>query len=308
MQLGFLPRVTITHTSHQTEGQIYVPEINWGLAVACIALVLFFKESSRLAAAYGIAVSGTMTITAVVFFVVMRQTWQWPRWNALPILGLFLSFDLPFLGANLLKFHDGGYVPVLVGLGFFIVMINWKKGRLYLAEYLATKYPEWEGFVASLDKSVVARVPGTGVFLASRVSGVPPLMMHQVQRLHVIHETVLLVTLIIEHVPYVPARERLEVATLDKGFYRVVGHYGFMETLNLPVLVADAVRAAALQVNLRQVTYFIGRETFLATAAGRMGRWSESLFAFLSRNARSASSYFCLPPEQVMEIGAQIDL
>lgn len=308
VQLGYFPRVTITHTSRHTEGQIYVPEVNWGLAVACIALCLFFKESSRLAAAYGIAVSGTMTITACVFFVVMRKTWQWPRWKALPVLALFLAFDLPFLGANLLKFRDGGYVPVLVGLGFFIVMINWKRGRLYLAEYLATKYPEWDGFVTTLDKNVLARLPGAGVFLASRASGVPPLMMQKVQRLHVLHETVFLVTLVIEHVPHVPASERLEVSPLDKGFYRVIGHYGFMDSLNLPALIADAVRAAGLRVNLRQVTYFIGRETFLATAAGRMGKWSESLFAFLSRNARSASSYFCLPPEQVMEIGAQIDL
>jgi KUP system potassium uptake protein len=308
VQLGYFPRVTITHTSSETEGQIYVPEINWGLAIACIALVLVFKESSRLAAAYGIAVSGTMTITAIVFFVVMRETWKWPLWKALAVLVLFLSFDLPFLGANLLKFWDGGYFPLLVGLGFFLVMINWKKGRMYLAEYLSTKYPEWDGFIATLEQNVIARVPGAAVFLASSSTGVPPLLMHQVQRLHVLHETVLLVTVTIEHIPYLSPEERLEVVRLDKGFYRVLARYGFMETTNLPALLAEAIRVARLRVNLRKLTYLIGRETFLATEAGKMGRWSESLFAFLSRNARSASSYFHLPPEQVIEIGAQIDL
>ena len=205
---------------------------------------------------------------------------------------LFLSFDLPFLGANLLKFWDGGYVPVLVGLGFFVIMITWKKGRAYLAIYLASKYPEWQHVLDTLEQNLVGRIPGACVYLASTANGVPPLMMHQVERLRVLHETVLVVTLIIEHMPFVESEQRLEVVPLEKGFYRIIGHYGFMETLNLPALLGLAIKAAELQVVLSELTYIVGRETFLATKAGNMGRWSESLFAFLSRNAPSASAYF----------------
>ncbi len=308
VQLGFFPRVTITHTSRETEGQIYVPEINWGLALMCIALVLGFRESSRLAAAYGIAVTGTMAITSIVYYVVARQTWGWSRVKALPVLVLFLSFDIPFLAANMLKFVDGGYLPILVGALFFIVMVIWKVGRVHLREYTTAHSPGWDDFTKTLLGKLLCRIPGGAVYLSSHRDGVPPLLANQVERMRVLHEVVLLLTVTTEHVPQVPPDEQLEVQALQQGFYRIVGRYGFMETPRIPALVAKAAERLGLHIDPTHLTYFLGRETFIASDEGKMGRWTEGLFSFLSRNSRSATDYFGIPPEQVMEIGAQIDL
>jgi KUP system potassium uptake protein len=307
IQLGFFPRVTVTHTSREAEGQIYVPSMNWGLAIACIVLVLLFRESGKLAAAYGIAVSGTMAITSVVFYVVTRQTWGWPLWKSLPLLVLFLSFDLPFFCANLFKFLEGGYVPILVGAAFFVVMLNWKIGRNVLHEAIAVKAPPLDRFIAGVE-DVCARVPGTGIFMASTGRGVPPVMMHHVRRIGVLHANIVILTVTFEHVPSIDASERCEYADLGKGFHRIVARYGYMDHPDVPSLLAAAQEAHSLSIDLATATYYVGRETFLATHAGKMGAWSESLFAFFSRNARSATSYFSLPHEQVVELGTQIDL
>jgi KUP system potassium uptake protein len=307
VQLGFFPRVTITHTSRQAEGQIYVPEINWGLAVACIALVVGFKESSRLAAAYGIAVTGTMAITSVVFFEVTRTTWKWPLWKSLPLLALFLSFDLPFFGANLFKFVDGGYVPVLIGLGFFVVMMNWKRGRRIYLELISKAAPPWSVFLRELDETRCARIPGAAVFLAGPMSGVPAVLLHHVERIRALPETVVILTVEITHVPY-EEDDAMQIETLGKGFSRLTVRRGFMDSPNVPRALKLAVARFGLPVDLKGVTYYLGRETFLATSAGKMGAVSETLFAFLARNARPATTHFCIPPQQVVEIGAQIDL
>jgi KUP system potassium uptake protein len=307
VQLGFFPRVTITHTSREAEGQIYVPEINWGLAVACIALVIGFKESSRLAAAYGIAVTGTMAITSVVFFEVTRTTWKWPLWKAVPLLVLFLSFDLPFFGANLFKFVDGGYVPVLIGLGFFIVMMNWKRGRRIYLELVAKAAPPWDVFLRELDTKLGARISGSAVFLAGPMSGVPAVLLHHVERIRALPETVLLLTIEITHVPY-EDEDAMGIETLGNGFSRLTVRRGFMDSPNVPRALARAVARFRLPIDLGRVTYYLGRETFLATSAGKMGEVSETLFAFLARNARPATTHFGIPPGQVVEIGAQIDL
>ena len=308
IQLGFFPRVTVTHTSREAEGQIYVPSMNWGLAIACILLVLMFRESGKLAAAYGIAVSGTMAITSIVFYVVTRQTWGWPLWKSLPLLVLFLSFDIPFFGANVFKFLDGGYVPILVGAGFLVVMLNWKIGRNVLHEAIAAKAPPLDRFIATVEEQVRTRVPGTGIFMASTGKGVPPVMMHHVRRIGVLHEQIVVLTVTFDHVPTVPATERCEYADLGKGFHRIVARYGYMDHPNVPMLLEAARKKHGLPIDLETATYYVGRETFLATKAGKMGAWSESLFAFFSRNARSATSYFALPPPQVVELGTQVDL
>jgi KUP system potassium uptake protein len=305
VQLGFFPRVTVKHTSHETEGQIYVPEINWLLAVACIALVLGFKESSRLAAAYGIAVTGTMGITSIVYFLVTRRTWGWPTWKAAPLLLLFLSFDIPFFASNILKFVDGGYVPVLVALAFLAVMVNWKIGRRILSEAIAAKSPPLDQFMKDL---ACTRIPGAAVFMASNPNGTPPVLFHHAQRIGVLHETVILLTVTIEHVPTVPDGERLTAEALGGGFYRVVARYGFMETPDVPLLLEAAFEKLALHVDPKNVTFYLGRETFLATSKGKMGPISEGLFAYLSRNSVTATSYFAIPSEQVVELGSQIDL
>jgi len=308
IQLGLFPRVQIRHTSVHAEGQIYVPAINWGLAIACSLLVVFFQESSKLAAAYGIAVSGTMAITSVAFYLVTHRTWRWPRWKGLPLLVLFLAFDLPFFAANLMKFVDGGYVPVLVGAAFFTVMVVWRLGRTALAGYTRSHSRPEDQFLATLDQRVAARVPGTAIFLSSMADGIPMILEHHIERIHALHQRVVLLTIAFAHVPYIPAGERVEVHELDQGFVRVIAHYGYMDETDIPAALAAAGPKCKLGIDLADATYYLGRETFLATARGKLGPVSEQLFAFLARNAASATSYFAIPSEQVIEIGTQIDL
>lgn len=308
VRLGYLPRVRILHTSGSAEGQIYVPSVNWGLAAACITLVLAFKRSAALAAAYGLAVSGTMAITSVAFFAVTRETWKWPAWKAWALLLLFLSFDLPFLVANLLKFFDGGYLPVAVGAVIFGVMVVWKMGRTYLGDYFVQRSPPLDGFLDDLATRVVARTPGVAVFLASSSAGTPPALFHHVEKLRVLQETVVLLTITTDHVPVVAKAGRIQVQTVAPGVYRVIARCGFMESPNVPSMLAQGIAEGALPFAMGDVTYYLGRETFLAGAKGRMGPWTESLFAFLTRNAHSAPLYFGVPAEKVVELGVQIDL
>jgi KUP system potassium uptake protein len=307
IQLGFFPRVTVTHTSKDAEGQIYVPEINWGLAVACVALVLTFRESTRLAAAYGIAVTGTMAITSLIYFEVTRTTWRWPWWKSLLLIALFLSFDLPFFAANLFKFFEGGYVPLLIAAVFCVVMITWNRGRQIYSDRVASLSPPVDVFLRELDTKLAARVPGAGVFLASPSVRLPLSLIHYVGRIRVLPETVVILTVDILHAPHA-AQDAMHIETLGKGLVRLTIDRGFMDTSNLPVLLERAVARYELPIDLREVTYCAGRETLLATSAGRMGALSEGLFAFLARNARSATTHFCIPPEQVIELGSQIDL
>lgn len=311
VQLGYFPRVLIRHTSRDTMGQIYVPLINWMLAIACVVLVLAFRESSRLAAAYGIAVTGTMGITSVVFFVVTRETWGWSLAKALPTVIFFLTFDLAFFGANTLKIVDGGWVPILIGAVFFVIMVVWKHGRKLLAGRNEKLTRPVDEFLLALSQDerfrLEGRSRGTGVYMAAMSSGVPPILVHQTQRVHVLHEQIVLLRIVTVESPFVAEETRIKVEKLAHGFHRVVGRYGFMESPNVPQLLQEA-KAHGLDVSLEDVTYFLGRETILALPGGQMGALEETLFAFLSRNARHAGQYFALPPEQVVEIGVQVDL
>ncbi len=307
VQLGYFPRVVVRHTSQDTEGQIYVPAINWALACACITLVLVFRASSRLAAAYGIAVTGTMALTSVVYFEVTRTTWRWPAWRSIALLVLFLSFDIPFLVANLFKFTEGGYVPVVAGVIIFVLMLTWKAGRRIYRERIATSCPPIDQFLSDLDGKLAARIPGSAVFLSGTGWGTPLALAHHVERIRVLPETVVLVAVDVTHTP----REddgTIRSQSLDHGFFRVVIPRGFMDVPDVPRALGLAVERFALPLDLAQTTYYVGRETFLATAEGKMGKVSEQLFAFLARNADSAPAHFCLPPQQVVEIGLQIDL
>ena len=309
VQLGLFPRVFVRHTSAHTEGQIYLREINWMLAVACIALVLVFRSSSGLAAAYGIAVCGTMAITSIMFAVVAHTRWGWPAWKWAPLLGFFLVFDLGFLSANLLKFTHGGYVPVFIAAVITSLMVVWTVGRSNLADYYARRSVSWEEFVKDLHIDQVARPPVIGVFMASDARGVPPMMVHLAERIGSIPEIALLFTVRFEHVPSIEKSERLvEIVDLGHGFHRVVARYGFMQQPNVPELLGEVFRRLRLPRLLEEATYYLGRETFVATSAGRMGAIVENLFKLLSRNAMPATAYFQLPTEQVVEIGMQIDL
>ncbi len=305
--LGYFPRVLIKHTSGSAEGQIYIPFLNWFLAIACILLVLIFQASAKLAAAFGLAVSGTMAITSIVFYVVTRHTWGWSPAKALGLLCLFLSFDVPFVLANALKFFDGGYLPFAVGMVFVLVMLSWKIGRSYLADELNKQSPPLEPFLDDVDETI-ARPKGTAVVLASQPCGVPPVLARISGRFGVLHERVVLATVKTEHVPVVAESERVEVERLDKGVSRAIVRYGFMELPVLPLALATALKKLGDATPMDRVLYIIGRETLLVSAKGRMGRITEPVFALLSRNMRSMSDYFSIPPEQVVEVGTQLDL
>ena len=310
IQLGMFPRVTVRHTSEHAEGQIYLPEINWGLAIACVLLVLHFEKADNLAAAYGIAVSGTMGITSICYYAVARRTWKWPVAKALPLLVLFLAFDVPFFGANLLKFVEGGYVPIGIAAVMCAGMLVWNRGRRLLAERNAELSTSTEKFLDGLDSRLLGRTPGASVFLARASEGIPRALYQYATQLGVLSEKVILLTVVGEHIPVVRGKRRVEVETIDEnaGIYRVLVHVGFMESTNIPKLLRIAVKKRGLPIDLEKTMYVIARETLLATDKGKMGRVAETIFSVLLKNARSASEYFALPPDQVLELGTHIDL
>jgi KUP system potassium uptake protein len=308
MQLGYFPRVTIKHTSHHTEGQIYVPEINWLLAAGCILLVLAFRESGRLASAYGIAVTGTMGITSVVFYVVCRQTWGWSRARALPLLLLFLAFDVPFFVANLFKFVDGGWVPVLIGVLLIAAMLIWSKGRTRIVEQYQKRFPTVEDAIPLLLAKAVVRLPGTAVFLSSNTTLAPPGLMHLVERTRALHRRVVLLTIVTDDVAEVPADRRVEVQPIDDQFCRITAHIGFMERPQVIDILVEGTARAGIPFDPSDATYYLGRETIVAKAQTTLGHIAEMVFAYLQRNAVTADSEFGIPPQQVVEIGTQIGI
>jgi len=308
MQLGYFPRVTIRHTAAHTEGQIYIPQINWILAAGCLLLVVGFGKSERLASAYGIAVTGTMALTSVVYYVVMRHTWGWSRPVAGAILLLFLSFDLPFFAANTVKILDGGWVPVLIGVGFIAAMLIWSKGRTLIVEQYLRRSASIEEGLPRLLSRLAARVPGVAVFMSSSTTHVPPILVHVVERQKSLHENVLLLTVLTETVPEVPADRRLHVKSIGDGVHQVVARYGFMQQPDVPAVLLDASSLLGLAIDLKDTTYYLGRESVQAGKEGGMGQFAEGLFSYLQRNAVTADRHFKIPPRQVIEIGIQLDL
>jgi KUP system potassium uptake protein len=308
MQLGYFPRVTIKHTAAHTEGQIYIPQINWILAVGCLLLVLGFQKSDRLASAYGIAVTGTMALTSLVYYVVMRHTWKWPRVACDAVLALFLFFDLPFFAANTVKILDGGWVPVAIGVGFIASMLIWSKGRTLIVEEYLRRSATMEEALPRLLARVVARLPGTGIFMSSSTTHAPPILVHMVERERALHETVVLLTVLTESIPEMPDEPRLEVRSLGQGIHQVVASYGFMQEPNVPKIVREAAPLLGLSIDPEETTYYLGRESVHPGKKGAMGLFAESLFSFLQRNAVTADEHFHIPPRQAIEIGIQIDL
>jgi KUP system potassium uptake protein len=306
--LGYFPRVTIRHTAAHTEGQIYIPQINWILAVGCLLLVIGFQKSDRLASAYGIAVTGTMMLTSFVYYVVMRHTWKWPAAACLLVLALFVSFDVPFFLANTVKILDGGWVPVLIGVGFIAAMLIWSKGRSLIVDEYLRRFGSVEDALPRLVKRALARVPGTGVFMASSTAHVPPILAHMVERTRTLHQRVFLLTVVTEDVPTVPAADRIEVTPLGDGFHRVVARYGFMEDPAVPPVVRAAMERVGAPVDGEIATYFLGREAVTGRKTGAMGRFAEGLFGYLQRNAVAADAAFQIPAKQVIEVGIQLEL
>jgi KUP system potassium uptake protein len=307
VQLGFFPRVDIVHTCKDQSGQIYVPFVNAGLMVACVALVLGFGASDKLAAAYGLAVTGTMSITSVAYFVVLTRTWKWPIWRALPLVAFFMAFDLAFLVANVSKFFAGGWVPVGLGLVVFVVMTTWIAGRRILrAHFTGASYPT-QSFLDDIAQTKPPRVRGTAVFMSANPSGVPNVLLHHFKHNQVLHESVVLLSIVNVDAPYVPGDRRVELEALGQGVYRLVAKYGFMEAPDAPALL-EACAPLGLRAEPSRTTYYLGRETLIASGAKGMPRWAKHLFAFISRNAQSATGYFGIPPNRVVELGMQISI
>jgi KUP system potassium uptake protein len=307
VQLGYWPRVRIVHTSGRAAGQIYIPEINWALMIACVALVVGFGASSKLASAYGIAVTGTMSITSVLYYAVARRHWGWSRFEATVIVALFLVFDVGFFAANVTKIASGGWFPLAIAMLVFTVMTTWRRGRAELGKRLASEMLPIDLFMQDIELTQPHRVPGTAVFMTSTVGGIPAVLLHHFKHNKVLHEQVVLLSIVTEDVPVVSGRDRVETEELSHGFYRVTAHYGFMQAPNVLKALQRAQRLG-LRCDPDTTSFYLGRETLLVTGKSRMARWRKFLFAFLSRNSRTATSFFGLPPNRVVEIGAQIEL
>jgi KUP system potassium uptake protein len=307
VQLGYWPRVTVVHTSGEQEGQIYIPEINSALMVGCIAVVFGFEESSRLAAAYGIAVTGTMGITSVLFYAVARERWRWSRRRAGALVALFLVVDLAFFASNAIKIRQGGWLPLGIGLVVFAMMTTWRRGRSELARLFSEASVSDELFLADVETTRPYRVPGTAVFMTSNQGGIPGVLLHHFKHNKVLHQQVILLSMTTERVPIVHGKERMAVLDLGHGFHRVIARYGFMQQPNA-MMVLRRCQQAGLKVDPDATSFYLGRETLLTSGKSEMARWRKQLFAFLSRNSRTATSFFGLPPNRVVEIGAQIEL
>jgi KUP system potassium uptake protein len=307
VQLGYFPRVTVVHTSHRAEGQIYIPEINWLLLVSTVALVLSFRSSSALAAAYGIAVTGTMAITSFLYFLVCRYNWKYSLTTSLALFIPFVLIDLSFFSANLEKIAAGGWFPLAVGVGVFVIMTTWWRGRYELSRTMDAGLIPDELFLADIAETPLPRVSGTAVFMASGTDGMPNVLLHHVKHNKVLHKQVVLLSVVTQNIPFAIGNHSLMVRELGHGFFRVVANVGFMQQPNVPKILARCEKHG-LTVHASDTTYYLGRQTLLTTGDSHIARWRKMLFSFLARNSRAPTAFFNLPPNRVVELGLQIEL
>jgi KUP system potassium uptake protein len=307
IQLGYVPRMFIQHTSSQEQGQIYIGMVNWALMVGVVLLVIGFESSSALAAAYGVAVTGTMLITTILSSAVALLLWKIPRWLAIPMLLGFLLVDSLYFAANAPKIFQGGAFPVIAGIALFILMTTWKRGRKIIVERLDETSLPLPLFISSIGSQPPHRVQGTAVFLTARADAVPHALLHNLLHNQVLHEQVVLLTVVSEDSPRVPADRRFEVEAYGEGFFRVSLHFGFIEEPDVP-LALSLCHLKELDFSPMRTTYFLSRETVIPTKRIGMARWRESLFAFLLKNANSNLKYFKLPLNRVIELGTQVEM
>ena len=306
VQLGFIPRVSIKHTSEAAAGQIYIPVVNWALMIAVILLVLFFKSSSNLAAAYGIAVTGAVTIDTILLTVVLISLWKWPIWKWLPMIALFLLVDLTYLGANLIKVPQGGWVPLAIAAAIFTMLTTWSRGRALMRQTMAEGSIPMEVFAKSAHSSAT-RVPGTAIFMASAASGVPSALLHNIKHNKVLHERVVILTVAIQDVPYVSEEKRCSVKDLGQGFFRITLRFGFLEETDVPATLKRTDMCGG-PFEMMKTSFFLSRQTLIASAKPGMAIWREKLFAWMLRNAASAMEFFRLPTNRVVELGSQVEI
>jgi KUP system potassium uptake protein len=306
IQLGFIPRLRITHTSEKARGQIYIPIVNWALMIMVILLVLTFQTSSNLAAAYGIAVTGAMMIDSVLIAVVLFSLWHWNRLAAGAAVAIFVFIDLLYFSANLLKVPAGGWFPLLIGAIAFTLLTTWARGRKLMIDRMNEAALPMEVFIKSASTSA-ARVPGTAVFMTTSMTGVPHALLHNLKHNKVLHERVMLLTVRIEDIPFVTEERRVETKDYGAGFFRVVLRYGFMDEINVPSALAD-VKGIGTQCKMMDTSFFLARQTLLPSARPGMAVWRERLFAWMLRNAESAMEFFKLPTNRVIELGSQVEI
>jgi KUP system potassium uptake protein len=307
IQLGYSPRMQIDHTSAKERGQIYMPKINWALMICCIGLVLGFKSSSNLAAAYGVAVTATMAITTVLFYFAARRLWKWSALKAGLVVLIFLAIELPLFASNMLKVSHGGWFPLVVALVVFTLMATWRTGRKILGERLRTGTLPLSMFLEDIGAHPPHRVRGTAIFLSSNPQGTPLALMHNLKHNQVLHERVVILTILTVEVPHVDAAERLEIEELSCGFHRIIGRFGFMEDPDVPQILT-ACEKQGVHFEPEKTTFFLSRETIIASHHPGMFMWRERLFAFMSRNAQSATAFFRIPPNRVVELGMQVEI
>jgi KUP system potassium uptake protein len=307
IQLGYAPRLDVEHTSSQEMGQVYVPQVNAALAIGTIVIVIGFGSSNALGAAYGIAVTMTMVITALLLHVVATERWGWPMALATCVTALFLIVDLSFFGANLLKVFHGGWLPLVVGTALFTLMTTWKTGRRIMAERVNARALPLEEFMSAVTAQPPIRVPGTAVFMTAQARGTPPALAHNLRYNKILHEHVIVLTVTTAQTPYVGPDDQIEVNPLGHGVFHIRIQYGFMQDPDVPETLMRA-RDAGVSIDPDDLTYFLGRETIIVTRRPGMAMWREKLFVLMSRNAVRATAYFRLPPERVVELGVQVEM
>ncbi len=307
VQLGYLPRIEIRHTSSEEKGQIFVPVVNWMLFAASIWLAMTFRSSSNLAAAYGIAVSTTMVITTLMIGFLAHRIWNWSFAKVAAVFAVILVVDIAFLGSNLLKIHLGGWFPLMIGGAVLFVMATWRTGRKILAHYMSVNSVTYEKLFQQIDEKPPVRVPGASVFMASDMTVAPTALVHNIRHNKCMHERVLIIRIATRDVPHIPFGNRVSVKKLRDDFFCVLAEYGFNDRPNVPQILRQ-LGSVGIPISLPEVTFFLGRETILASEKAGMSVWREKLFAVLSRNAQRATAFFQIPPDQVVEMGIQIEI
>ena len=307
IQLGYCPRMSIIHTSETEHGQIYIPEVNRALMIGCLTVVVGFRSTSALGAAYGIAVTGSMAISTILFSTLARTRWEWSWPKVLGLATLFLIVDLSFFGSNALKVVHGGWVPLAIAISVFTLMTTWSSGRRIVQSLLARGSLPIDLFLADVAKRKPFRAPGTAVFMTSNPEGAPLVLLHHLRHNKTLLENVILLSILATNVPTVADEERITVTNLGEGFWRVVAKFGFMEKANVPQVLARC-RGMGVIADRRDTTYFLGRERLLPTGRARLARWRKKLYIFMSRNSRTATEYFAIPPNRVVELGAQLEM
>jgi KUP system potassium uptake protein len=306
IQLGWFPRMRIVQTSEQGYGQIYVGPVNWLLMAVTIALALWFGKSDNLAAAYGIAVSGTMLLTSILLLIALREVWNWSAIASAAVVGVFVIVDAVFPAANSVKIFDGGYVPLLLAAVVYCVMYIWHRGSVAVSTRLLDQLIPIDEFLHRVASRNIPRVPGTAVFLTRAISDTPPVMVWHLRHNRALHQSIIVLTTIIDSAPFLDDEQRVSVTELAPQFWRVIVHYGFMERPNIPHIL-EQLRACGCTIDLDDVTYFVGHETVTGRADGKgLPHWQEMRFVAMERDAAHVTDYFRLPPDQGVEIGRQI--